>query len=55
MILLVVALILLLAVGGGGYYGRRRGWSGPGYYGTGGIVGIAVLLILIWLLLGHRF
>jgi hypothetical protein len=45
----IVLIIVLLLGGGWGYsYG---GWSG---YGPGGIVGLLVILLLFWLLVGGR-
>lgn len=50
-LILLIVIIVLLFGGGFGYY--RGGWqgSGPGI----GIFGVIVILLIIWLLLGHRF
>jgi hypothetical protein len=47
--ILWVLIIVLLLGGGWGYsYG---GWTG---YGPGGIVGLLVIVLIIWLLVGGR-
>jgi hypothetical protein len=46
---LLVLIVVLLLGGGWGYsYG---GWTG---YGPGGIVGLLVIVLIIWLLVGGR-
>jgi hypothetical protein len=48
-LVLIVLIIVLLLGGGWGYsYG---GWSG---YGPGGLVGLLVIVLLIWFLVGGR-
>jgi hypothetical protein len=45
----IVLIIVILLGGGWGYsYG---GWTG---YGPGGLVGLLVIVLLIWLLVGGR-
>ena len=46
-ILLIVLLVILLA-GGGGYYGYNR-W---GFAGSGGILGLIIVIVLICFLFG---
>jgi hypothetical protein len=45
-------VIVLLFGGGGAYYGPRYGWGGY-HYGGIGIVGIILIVLLVWLLLGR--
>ena len=51
MLLPIVILILVFGLGGGGYVGNRAGWGGAQY--GGGLVGIILLVLLVYLLLGH--
>ena len=47
LLILLIILILLVFGGGGGYYGRRAGWGARGY-GTGLIVTILIVVLLVW-------
>ncbi len=48
LLVLIILVVLLLFGGGGGWYGRRAGWGARGY-GTGLIVLILVVVLLVWL------
>jgi hypothetical protein len=54
MALIIIILLVLLLAGGG--YGYSSGWhaSYPSYYGGGlGIVGVIVIILIVFALLGR--
>jgi hypothetical protein len=50
--MLLIIIVLVLVFGGGwGYWGNRSGWgNGPSF----GLPGILIVILIIWLLMGHR-
>ena len=51
LILLIVVPVLLVGGGGGYYYGRGTGWGGR-HYG-GGLLGLALIVLLVLWLTGN--
>jgi hypothetical protein len=47
---LILLIVILLLLFGGGGYGYRSGWGGPQFGGLGGLI---VVLVVIWLLAGR--
>jgi hypothetical protein len=50
MLVILLIIILLVGIGGGGWYGARQGWQ-PRHYGSGGVIGILLVILIVWLLL----
>ncbi len=59
---LILIILIILAFGGFGHSGYQRGWYGrdPYYerppsagFGGGGL-GLILLLVILWLIFGHR-
>lgn len=51
MSLIIVIILVLLLVGGLPTWGYSSGWG----YGPSGLIGILLVILLIYLLLGNRF
>ena len=49
--IILIVLLLFLLVGGLPTWGYSSEWG----YGPSGLVGVLVVILLIFLLLGHRF
>lgn len=49
--LIVVVILILLLIGGLPHWGYSSGWG----YGPSGLVGLLLVVLIIWLLLGNRF
>jgi hypothetical protein len=51
MSLIIVIILVLLLVGGLPTWGYSSGWG----YGPSGLIGILLVILIIYLLLGNRF
>jgi hypothetical protein len=49
LLVIVIIVLLLVGVGAGPWWGYSSGWG----YGPSGIVGAVLVILLIYLLLGH--
>jgi hypothetical protein len=49
--LIIVIILILLLIGGLPNWGYSSGWG----YGPSGLIGILLVILIIYLLLGNRF